>query len=94
MGTAMFGMDKEDKEIFIYSAGPYRINEMARTFISVSDFKGRGIKAQLRKVPPSWIRENIHLLDHFAYFSVPKEVLPAIVNTVRGKDVPTEVYRY
>jgi hypothetical protein len=96
MGTAMFRMDKDDTEIFLYTAGPRRVNEMAQEFANVSErgLKGRGIKIQVRKVPPSWIKENFAYLDYFAYFAVHKEVLPAIVNSAHAKDIPVEVYRY
>ena len=93
MGKAMRKMG-DDKELFIYTAGPRRINEMADEFISVSDFKGWGIKAQLRKIPPSWINDNMNYLDYFAYFCVDRESLPPIVGLADAKDVPADVYRY
>jgi hypothetical protein len=96
MGTAMFVMDKEDPHIFLYTAGPKRINEMAMEFANVSErgLKGRGIKIQVRKVPVSWIKENFQFIDHFAYFGLPKEPLPTIVTSAQAKDVRVEVYRY
>jgi len=96
MGTAMFRMDNEDRQIFLYTAGPRRVNEMAMEFANVSErsLKGRGIRIQVRKVPPSWVKENFHFLDYFAYFAIPKENIPPIVNSARAKDVAVEVYRY
>jgi hypothetical protein len=96
MGTAMFSMNKEDTEIYLYTAGPRRINEMAMEFANVSErgLKGRGIKIQVRKVPPSWIKEHFHYLDYFAYFATKKESIPPIVNSAQAKDVRVEVYRY
>lgn len=96
MGTALFRMNPEDTQIFLYTAGPRRVNEMALEFANVSErsLRGRGIRIQVRKVPPSWIREYLHELDYFAYFAVDKEVLPPIVNSAKSKDVTVEVYRY
>ena len=97
MGTAMFKMDKEDKSINIYAAGPWRVNDMAMEFAGVAerDLKSRGIRIQFRKVPTSWIKENAHSIDHFAYFAARKEVLPPIVNFVEAKaDIIPEVYRF
>ena len=37
MGTALSMMPTEDKELFIYSAGPAHINEMGMEFTNISD---------------------------------------------------------
>lgn len=96
MGTAMFRMDKDDKDIYLYTAGPKNINEFAHEFANVSEkgLRARGIKIQVRHVPPSWVKDNFHFLDYFAYFALKKEVLPGIVNSAQAKDVTVEVYRY
>lgn len=96
MAKAMFVMDKEDKQIFLYTAGPKRINEMAMEFANVSEngLKARGIRIQVRKVPASWVWDNFHFLDFFAYFAVERESIPPVVNSARAKDVQTEVFRY
>lgn len=98
MGTAMFrfNMDKEDNQIFIYTAGPRRINEMATEFANVSErgLRARGIRIQVRKIPPSWINENMGFIDYFAYFCIPSDVSPKIINIAKENGVRTEVYRY
>jgi len=96
IGTAMFRMDPEDKQIFLYTAGPRRVNEMALEFANVSErsLRSRGIRIQVRKVPQSWIRDYLYELDYFAYFAVEREVLPTIVNSAKSRDVTVEVYRY
>ena len=85
-----------DNEIFIYTAGPKNINEFAHEYANVSErgLKGRGVKIQVRRVPPSWIKDNFNFLDHVAYFGVKKEDTPEIINSARAKDVRAEVYRY
>lgn len=96
MGTAMSGLDPEDKEILIYSAGPYQVNAMAMEFTNISErsLKARGIKIKLFKVPPMWIQQNINKINYFAFFSKPKEPLSELVDLADSKDVNVGVYRY
>jgi hypothetical protein len=96
MSKAMFVMDKDDDQIFLYTAGPRRVNEMAMEFANVSErgLKARGVRIQVRKVPSGWIWDNFHFLDFFAYFAVEKEPIPAIVNSAQAKDVQAEVFRF
>jgi hypothetical protein len=96
MGTAMNRMDEEDRAIFLYTAGPRRVNEMATEFSNVSErgLKARGIKIQVRKVPQTWILEYFSDIDYFAYFALPKEPIPSIVDSAEAKEVTVEIYRY
>lgn len=96
IGKAMRDIEEDDKQIFLYTAGPKNINEFAHEFANVSEqgLKARGIKIQVRHVPPSWVKDNYHFLDHFAYFGIKKEPIPEIVNSAKAKDVKAEVYRY
>jgi hypothetical protein len=96
MGTAMSSMTPEDNELFIYTAGPMQINQMAMEFSNVSErsLKARGIKIKLFKVPPSYIKNNIHDIDYFAFFSKPKEAVSEIVDVAEAKDISVGIYRY
>lgn len=96
MARALFTMDKEDDKIFLYTAGPKRVNEMAKEFANVSSdgLRARKKRIQVRQVPPSWIWSNFHFLDFFAYFAVEREPIPAIVNSAQAKDVRAEVFRF
>jgi hypothetical protein len=96
MGTAMSSMTPEDNELFIYTAGPMQINQMAMEFSNVSErsLKARGIKIKLFKVPPSYIKNNIHDIDYFAFFSKPKETVSDIVDVAEAKDISVGIYRY
>lgn len=96
MGTALSQMEKDDKEFFIYSAGPSKINSMAMEFANVSErgFKARGLKIKMFKVPPSWIKENVHDIEYFAFFSKPKEPVSPLVDYAEAKDIQVGVYRY
>jgi len=94
MGTALSSLPDGDKEFTIFSAGPLSINEFAMEFLNVSNWKARGIKAKLVKVPPSFIKDRIQDLDHFLYFSKPKEPYTDLVDLADSKDIPVGVYRY
>ena len=93
MGTALHDLDG-DEEFTIISAGPYRINEMALEFINVSNWKSRGIKAKVVKMPPVALKERIADLDYFVYFSLPKESESDLVREAQDKDVEVGIYRY
>jgi hypothetical protein len=96
MGTSLSMMDEGDKEFFIYSAGPSVINSMGLEFSNISErsLKARGIKIRLFKIPPSWVKENIHSIDYLAYFSKPKEPVSSLVDLAESKDIEVGVYRY
>lgn len=95
MAKSLYSMKgSEDKEFLIFSAGPHKLNQMAREYLNVSNFKARGIKTRLIQVPPSWLKENHHQLDHMLYFCLPKEPLPDPVNFLSAKDVRVDIFRY
>lgn len=96
MGTSLHELKAEDKDFVIYSAGPAELNSMGMEFSNVSErsLKARGIKIKFIKVPPSWIKENIHEIDYFAFFSKPKEPVSNLVDLAESKDVSVGIYRY
>lgn len=96
MGRTLAMLDSEDKEFFIYSAGPARTNEMALEFSNISErsLKARGIKIRMFKVPPSWIKENVYEIDYFAYFCNKKEPVSQLIDFVEAKDREVGIYRF
>jgi len=96
MGTSLSMLKEEDKEFFLYSAGPSVVNSMGLEFSNISErsLKARGIKIKLFKVPPSWIKQNIHSVDYLAYFGRPKETVSDLVDFAESKDIEVGVYRY
>lgn len=96
MGTALASMEGGDEHLFIYSAGPAQINSMAHEFVNVSErgLKARGIKSQVRKVPASWVKENVGDIDYIAFFSQPKEPVSDLVKYAEDRDAEIGVYRY
>lgn len=96
MGTSLSMMKSGDTRFTIYSAGPAQLNSMAHEFVNVSErsLKARGIRANVNKVPPYFIKNNIHDINYFAYFSKPKEPVSDLVTYAEGKDAEVGVYRY
>lgn len=95
MGTALYDLDG-DTEFVILTAGPHRVNEMAMEFINISErsLKARGIKTKVVKMPPIALKERIHDLDFFIYFSLPKEPVSDLVHEAEKKDIEVAIYRY
>jgi hypothetical protein len=94
MGAALYRMNSDDKVFTVFSAGPYNLNAMAQEFINVSNFKARGIKAKLVKVPPSWFNDNFDIIDRFAFFANEKEHPSSVAKFLDTKDIDVQVYRY
>ena len=96
MGVALKDMDKDDTEFTVFSAGPLTINRFALEFLNVSErsLKSRGIKVKLVKVPPSWFKSNMKVINYFAFFSKPKEAVSELVDLAEAKDIEVGVYRF
>jgi hypothetical protein len=95
MAKALYSIKEgTDKEFTVFSAGPHRLNQMAEEYLNVSNFKARGIKTKLVRVPPNWFKKNHSVINHFAYFCNAKEPIPEIIRFIDGKDVPNFVHRY
>lgn len=83
-----------DDTFVILSAGPHRINEMAQEFINVSNWKSRGIKAKLVKMPPKAVAERMADIDEFVYLCLPKEPESFLVKEAEDSDIIPKVFRY
>ena len=96
MGVAMSGMNSEDKELNIYSAGPVKINSMVLEFCNLSErgMKARGMKIKNYKVPPSWISENMEYINYFAFLSKPKQAVSKLVAEAELKNIEVGIFRY
>jgi hypothetical protein len=96
MAVALSELTNEEKEFYLYSAGPGNISEMAMEFVNLSErgMKSRGKSIKLFRVTPEWIEENINSFNHFAFVSNPKEKVSNIVNLSRSKNINTNVYNF
>lgn len=95
MGVAMSDM-KDDKELFIYSFGPAKINNFVAEFCNLSErgMKARGKKIRFYKVPISWGQENISSFNYFAYFCLPKENTSVLVTQAELADVEVGIFQF
>jgi hypothetical protein len=96
MGRALVHSNPEDKEVTVFSAGPVRVNAMAKEFVNVSEqgFRARGRKIKLVLVPPSWIDDNLSIIDYFAFLSLPKEPLSPQAKRADAKSANLGIHRY
>jgi hypothetical protein len=90
----MDALDSEDKEITIFSAGPKRVGEMGMEFVNVSDFKSRGIKARVVKVPEAWFKNSFHQVSMFLYFCNEKQPFSKLSEFLDQKEVDVQIMRY
>jgi hypothetical protein len=86
--------DKENKQLMLLSAGPKPIENMAKEYLNVSEFKSRGIKTRLMNVPESWFKSHLSEIDIFYYFCNKKENLSSLGHYLNDKDIEVQTFRY
>ncbi len=86
----------EDNEFVIYSAGPANVNSFAMGFINITEnsLKSLGIKTRVIKLPPKALKEKMHDISYFAFFSEPKENVSDLVREAEDKDIEVGIFRY
>ena len=96
MAVALSELLDQDKEFYIYSAGPNNINMMAMEFANLSEkgMKLRGKSIKFLKVTPQWLEENILEINHFAFLCNPKEPVSKIVHISKLNNINTNVYNF
>lgn len=96
MGVAMSSMSGDDKEFYIYSAGPARINSMVSEFCNLSErgMKARGMKIKYYKVPVQWVYENLEYVNYLAFLSKPKQAVSKLVAEAELKNIEIGIFSY
>jgi hypothetical protein len=96
MRVALSEIKEGDEEFFIYTAGPAKVNSFAMEFINITErsLKAQGIRTRVFKLPPKALKENIHTMDYFAFFSQPKESTSDLVREAEDKDIDVGIFRY
>lgn len=96
MGVAMSSMKEDDKEFYVYSVGPAKINGFVAEFCNLSErgMKARGKKIKYYKVPASWMQDNLDSFNYFAFLSKPKESVSRLVAEAELKNIEVGIFRY
>ncbi len=96
MSVALSGMQDEDKEFTVYSAGPASINSFVSEFCNLSErgMKSRGRKIRFYKVPASWVEENISSVNYLAFLGKPKQAVSRLVTTAEKNNIEVGIFRY
>ena len=96
MAVALSELKEDEKEFYLYTAGPGNISAMASEFVNLSE---RGMKSRKKnikffKVTSEWLEENINDINHFAFLSNPKEPVSKIVHLSKLNNINTNVYTF
>jgi len=96
MRVALSEIKEGDEEFLIYTAGPAKVNSFAMEFINITErsLKAQGIRTRVFKLPPKALKESIHTMDYFAFFSQPKESTSDLVREAEDKEVDVGIFRY
>lgn len=96
MGVAMSMLVEEDREFFIYSAGPGNLNSMVSEFVNLSErgLKSRGKKIKFYKVAPSWIEENMEYVNYFAFLSLVRDPVSKLVTQAKNNNIDVGIFNY
>jgi hypothetical protein len=96
MRVALSEIKEGDQEFLVYTAGPAKVNSFAMEFINITErsLKAQGIRTRVFKLPPKALKESIHTMDYFAFFSQPKESTSDLVREAEDKEVDVGIFRY
>ncbi len=96
IGVALSGMSADDGYLYIYTAGPAKVNSMVMEFVNVSEkgMKSRGKKIKMYKVAPSWLSENMKDINYFMFLSKPKEGNSKLVAEAELNNVEVGIFKY
>lgn len=86
----------EEPTIEVWSAGPHKINAFTAAFCNSSEnyLRTKGYRISFKKLPSSYIQQNINNVGFFAYFSKRNEPVSKLVATAELSDVETGIFRY
>lgn len=96
MRVALSEMKDGDTEFYIYTAGPTKVNSFVMEFINITErsLKLQGIRTRVFKLPVKALKDTIHSMDYFAFFSEPKENVSDLVREAEDKDIEVGIFRY
>jgi len=96
IAVALSNLTDQDKEFYIYSAGPANINAMVSEFVNLSEkgMKSRGKKIKMYRVAPDWIKENINSFNYFISLSKPNEQKPKLLAEAQLNNIEVGIFNY
>jgi len=95
MGVAL-SQENDENIVEVWSAGPHKINSFTAAFCnSVENYlKQKGFRVVFKKLPESYVRENMKYVSYFAFFGNEKEKRSPLVASAEIENVETGIYRF
>lgn len=94
MGVAL-SQPNDENVIEVWSAGPHNVNNFTAAFCNSAEnyLKQKGYKVLFKKLPASYIQENISYVSYLAYFSKMNEKASPLVATAELQDIEIGIFR-
>lgn len=94
MGVALSQPNSENI-IEVWSAGPHKINSFTAAFCNSAEnyLKQKGYKVMFKKLPSSYISENMSYVSYFAHFSTKNDNPSRLVAEAELAGVETGIFR-
>jgi len=94
MGVAL-SQPNSESVIEVWSAGPHNVNNYTAAFCNSAEnyLKQKGYKVLFKKLPASYIQENISYVSYLAYFSSKNEKASPLVATAELQDIEVGIFR-
>lgn len=94
MGVAL-SQPNDENVIEVWSAGPHNVNNYTAAFCNSAEnyLKQKGYKVLFKKLPASYIQENISYVSYLAYFSKMNEKPSPLVATAELQDIEIGIFR-
>lgn len=94
MGVAL-SQPNDESIIEVWSAGPHKINNFTAAFCNSAEnyLKQKGFKILFRKVPPSYVTDNMNYISYYAFFSSKNEPTSKNVASAELSGIETGIFR-
>jgi hypothetical protein len=79
----------------VCSAGPHKINSFTAAFCNSAEnyLKQKGYRVMFKKLPSSYILENIKYVKYYAYFSGKNEPTTSLTAAAQMSDIEIGIFR-
>lgn len=94
MGVALSQPNNENI-IEVWSAGPHKINSFTAAFCNSAEnyLKQKGYKVVFKKLPSTYVSENISYVSYLAYFSTKNDKTSRLVAEAEMTGIEVGIYR-